>query len=744
MDKLVLNIPRLQETVKASKSASEEIAAIHESVAGSNKKLAGRGVWTGGAADAYSFESVRWANHFEVHGDMAVKMHSALKAVYDKAANLNRQALGFAGKVGGSSGAGFRNLLTYDPGAEAVVACDEAMVQIEAQLRRLTEISGTLSGTSLVSAAGLRNSITAYCGTLSKQKTQVRNLYDAVKAYASEAESLAALAVRAFDTVVEPTPSQTQALYTSPVPTICPEPAPGWAAEVLEQGGMADEHSGSADESFDREMGYWAKMIGGVAIGLGGSAVIVAALAAAAPAVAVLGLIVGVAALAYGSAEIAEAARDIFCTEMGYSSDGSVNPLRDCVLAPIVGEENKEAAYDTFGWVATTASFPYLTGTALSKAFALRGWEGAMSSMGKTAASTAASNVTGQIGTEVAKGLGLSDPYSRLLGYGLDIAGNSAFESISEDETAPPKAKRLDNASLELEKAIENQDIEYLLNHGYEREIDIDKLFDLQHNEGYKTWLDWAKSADPRKHRLLIQTLFPNLLESINAQNPQDVPIKYLDSGSYSYVFSIGDEYVVKLGDPREFFDLPPSRWIAQPLIRDQAGPTVSYLDGDEVKCRLEYPTFTVEVQRLFDMIPKPSEDKLKEYLYERSDFYKITGRKLEEVSLRELQYYHRGLPSDDIALYLKVKLLTEGVLWEDMKGNNIGLLPKGTHNDLVIPTGYGGILPDELRDITGSKPMVPYLSALKKAWTVDELLDILMRVKVIDTDHLKYPQKTP
>jgi len=147
MDKLVLNIPRLQDAVKYSRDASDKIGNIRESVVGSNQKLTANGVWTGSAASAYKSVGVGWTGNFNAHGITAGKMHSALKTVYDKAVKLNRQALDFAGKVGGSSGAGFKNVLTYDPNVGVLEACDKAAAQFEAQLSRLNAISYALPET---------------------------------------------------------------------------------------------------------------------------------------------------------------------------------------------------------------------------------------------------------------------------------------------------------------------------------------------------------------------------------------------------------------------------------------------------------------------------------------------------------------------------------------------------------------------------------------------------------------------
>ncbi|MCL2152224.1 MAG: DUF6531 domain-containing protein [Oscillospiraceae bacterium] len=197
MDKLEINIPKLQDTVAEYGKMVTDAKEIGKSISETNKKLTSTGIWQGDGANAYNGKSGQWNKNYKAHENTAAKMKDATKTVLSQAEDLNRQALGFAGIVGGSSGGGPKNILTYDPNAKtgAVGACEKAIAQIDSQLAQVKKAENSLAGIS-----GLRVStdLSAYRKALNDRKNKLNKLRQAIMKYASSAEALVSTATRVF------------------------------------------------------------------------------------------------------------------------------------------------------------------------------------------------------------------------------------------------------------------------------------------------------------------------------------------------------------------------------------------------------------------------------------------------------------------------------------------------------------------------------------------------------------------
>ena len=197
MDKLVLNISILQEAVAQLKKVTDETREAGRVILEANKKLTAPGTWQGDGANAYKGKANQWNRNFREHEITVSQMNAAMKTVLTQAETLNRQALAFAGIVGGSTSGGKRNILTYDPNAKtsAIAACDKAISQIDSQLDQARKAEGALSG---VSGFSVSSDLSTYRKVLSNQKNKLHKLKQAIINYAASAETLIATAARVF------------------------------------------------------------------------------------------------------------------------------------------------------------------------------------------------------------------------------------------------------------------------------------------------------------------------------------------------------------------------------------------------------------------------------------------------------------------------------------------------------------------------------------------------------------------
>jgi len=202
MDKLVLDIPKLQETVAQSGKAIDATKAIGKSVSDSNKKLTSPTTWTGDAANAYKGKAKQWNTNFHEHEKAVSNMRSAMKTVLDQAEALNRQARGFAGIVGARPDDGDKNILTFSPDAKesAAKSCDRAIEQIDILLGLVQKAEDELFGAPRFRLTELP----AYRRMLGDRKKKLVCLRQAITKYAIGAETLEATAKRLFGSIGEP------------------------------------------------------------------------------------------------------------------------------------------------------------------------------------------------------------------------------------------------------------------------------------------------------------------------------------------------------------------------------------------------------------------------------------------------------------------------------------------------------------------------------------------------------------
>jgi len=203
MDKIILDIPKLQDTVAQSKQIITKTKEIGKSVSDTNRKLTASGTWQGDGANMYKGKAEQWNKNFKIHENTVIKMRDAMKTVLGQAEALNRQALGFAGIVGGSSSGGTRNMLTYDPKAKtsAIYACDKAITQIDSQLEHVRRAESALSG---VTGLRLSSDLSAYRRALNDQKNKLSKLKQAITRYATSAEALVTTAIQMFGGISMP------------------------------------------------------------------------------------------------------------------------------------------------------------------------------------------------------------------------------------------------------------------------------------------------------------------------------------------------------------------------------------------------------------------------------------------------------------------------------------------------------------------------------------------------------------
>ena len=197
MDRLVLNIPKLEETIAQTNKMLTEIKAAGKTVSEANKKLTANGTWQGGGADAYKDKAEQLSKDLMKHEIAVSRMKDAMKAALSQAENLNRQALGFAGFTGGAASGGAKNILTYDPIAKtsAINACDRAISQIDLQLSQVKKAQDALAG---VSGFAVSPELSTYHRTLNDRKNKLNKLRQAITNYAASAESFVSTAIRVF------------------------------------------------------------------------------------------------------------------------------------------------------------------------------------------------------------------------------------------------------------------------------------------------------------------------------------------------------------------------------------------------------------------------------------------------------------------------------------------------------------------------------------------------------------------
>ena len=200
MDKLTLNIPGLQEAVAQTDKVLNRVEDVARAVAGVSNKLQSSDIWQGDAANAYEDKSARWSNIFKAQENSVSNMKDALTAVLVCSENMNRQALGFAGIVGGFVGGGARNILTYDPASKsrAIIACDRVIDRICLQIEHLSKIENTVAG---VSGDVISSELSSYRKAIDGQKNNLCQLREAIEKYASSAAELVALAASKFASV---------------------------------------------------------------------------------------------------------------------------------------------------------------------------------------------------------------------------------------------------------------------------------------------------------------------------------------------------------------------------------------------------------------------------------------------------------------------------------------------------------------------------------------------------------------
>ena len=197
MDKLILNIPKLRDAVAESNVTVASTKEVGKTISTANRRLTAPGTWQGDSANAYKGKAVQFDKNFKVQENMVAKMKDAMRVVLLQAEGLNRQALGFAGTVGGSSSSGSRDMLTYDPNAKAgaINACNRAISQIDSQLDQVRKAENSLSG---LYAFLVLAELALYRRKLNDRKNKLNKLRQAIEKYASSAEALVTAAARAY------------------------------------------------------------------------------------------------------------------------------------------------------------------------------------------------------------------------------------------------------------------------------------------------------------------------------------------------------------------------------------------------------------------------------------------------------------------------------------------------------------------------------------------------------------------
>jgi len=203
MDKLVLNIPKLQETLEQSKKMLTETKETGKAAVQANKKLAAPGTWQGDAANAYKGKAGQFSKNFKTHENTVSGMRVAMRTMLSQAESLNRQALGFAMSLGSAMCGGTKNILTYDPDAKtlAINACDRVISQIDVQLGQAKKAENTLAG---IPGFRVSSELSTYRRTLNERKNKLNKLRQAITKYSENAELFARTAIREFGGIARP------------------------------------------------------------------------------------------------------------------------------------------------------------------------------------------------------------------------------------------------------------------------------------------------------------------------------------------------------------------------------------------------------------------------------------------------------------------------------------------------------------------------------------------------------------
>ena len=157
-----------------------------------------------------------------------------------------------------------------------------------------------------------------------------------------------------------------------------------------------------------------------------------------------------------------------------------------------------------------------------------------------------------------------------------------------------------------------------------------------------------------------------------------NVNIECIGVGGYSSVLRVGD-YVVKLGDERDTYEIPESDLWAQPLLREE-------IRNEEGKA-----VFMIEIFRPLELMPDTIENR-------------------------------------EIADRLRRMARKEGWRWGDCKVRNIGFLKEGDYNVRVIPLvprEYGGFIKREEEQTVA----MPQENAVRNE------LEFIGRARILDLD---------
>ena len=189
-----LSIPILQQVENQLKKSVNDTNALQRDVSSANRRLTSYG-WKGQSANAFITNNEQWAADFSEYINNLSAVRDILKKVLQLAENLNRQALGFAGIFGGSTGSGVsgggRNLLSLSRQAKAAVCdcCRRAINEYDNYKYSLQELK-SINGNLRYSRFSLNSEISSSIREIENNQNKLNKLIVALNAYEAGIDEL--------------------------------------------------------------------------------------------------------------------------------------------------------------------------------------------------------------------------------------------------------------------------------------------------------------------------------------------------------------------------------------------------------------------------------------------------------------------------------------------------------------------------------------------------------------------------